>query len=41
MPYSEILSKFKDHLNDISNIWKIKKNKDKIITEYEVLYHQI
>lgn len=35
MPYSEILSKFKDHLNDISNISKIKKNKDKIITEYE------
>ncbi len=31
MLYSEILSKFKDHLNDISNISKIKKNKDKII----------
>jgi hypothetical protein len=28
-------SKIKDHINDISKISRIKKNKDKIITEYE------
>src|SRR5688500_7018757 len=36
IPYKIILQKFKSQLNDIYNISKIKKNRQTIISEYEM-----